>query len=117
MSANLYDQAYGLEKAMRKSPEFSHLKQMYEAVASDEAARTLFDEFRNVQLQLQRKQVEGWNITEDEVMEAQEIANRVHQNPKVAKLMQAEQQMSMVITELNNIIMKPLDDLYGSITG
>lgn len=117
MSAHLYDHAYGLEKAMRKSPEFSHLKQMYAAVANDAAARTLFDEFRNVQLELQQKQIEGRDITEDEVMEAQEIANRVQQNPKVAKLMEAEQRMSMVITELNKIILKPLDDLYGSISG
>lgn len=113
MSTNLYDQAYVLEKAVRRSTEFSHLKQMFEAVANDPAARDLFDEFRNVQLQLQHKQMEGLHITDEEVMKAQEIANRVQQHHKVAKLMDAEQRMSMIIAELNKIILKPLDDLYG----
>jgi len=114
VNANLYDYAYELEKAMRSSEEFSYLLQMYKAVNSDAEASSMFAEFRQVQMDLQQKQMEGQNITETEVMKAQEIANRVQQNEKVTKLMEAEQRMSMTITELNKIIMKPLDELYGS---
>lgn len=31
--------------------------------------------------------------------------------------MEAEQRMSMLIGELNKIIMKPLEELYGSVEG
>ncbi|MFD1707316.1 YlbF family regulator [Siminovitchia sediminis] len=114
MSTNLYDHAYELEKAMRNSEEFKHLLAMYEDVANDNEASTMFDQFRNVQLKLQQKQMEGRDITEDEVMEAQVIANQVQENEKVSRLMEAEQRMSMTITELNKIIMAPLNELYGS---
>lgn len=114
MNTNLYDYAYELEKAMRNSDEFKHLQAMYKSVTNDSEASSMFDEFRNVQLELQQKQMQGYDITEDEVMRAQEIANRVQENEKVTMLMEAEQRMSMTITELNKIIMKPLDDLYGS---
>ncbi|MBS4218136.1 YlbF family regulator [Bacillus sp. FJAT-49711] len=114
MATNLYDYAYELEKALRNSSEFQNLKMMYDAVENDPIAKSMFDAFRNVQMQLQQKQMEGRDITEDEIMEAQEIANQVQGNEKVTRLMEAEQQMSMSITELNKIIMKPLDELYGS---
>ncbi|VEF48770.1 protein YheA [Bacillus freudenreichii] len=114
MNTNLYDHAYELEKAMRSSDEFKHLQEMYKSVTNDSEASQMFDEFRNVQMQLQQKQMQGYDITEDEVMRAQEIANRAQENEKVTMLMEAEQRMSMTITELNKIIMKPLDDLYGS---
>ncbi|MEK3887540.1 YlbF family regulator [Bacillus sp. FSL K6-3431] len=117
MTTNLYDYAYELEKAMRNSEEYVNLKEMYEAVEKNEEAKRMFDEFRNVQMQLQQKQMAGQDITEDEVMEAQAIANRVQENEEVTQLMEAEQRMSMAINELNKIIMKPLDDLYGSMEG
>src|SRR5690606_21202783 len=113
MATNLYDQAYELEKALRTSEEFLNLKKMYEEVESDETAKSMFDAFRNVQMELQQKQMSGQNITEDEVMNAQAIANQVQANQKVTQLMQAEQRMSEAIGELNKIIVKPLDELYG----
>ncbi|MCY7800123.1 hypothetical protein MOB23_12130, partial [Bacillus haynesii] len=33
---------------------------------------------------------------------------------KISQLMEAEQRMSMLIAELNKIIMKPLEELYGN---
>ncbi|RWR14603.1 YlbF family regulator [Siminovitchia fortis] len=116
MNTNLYDFAYDLEKAMRNSNEFKHLKEMYRSVTDDNEANRMFGEFRDIQMQLQQKQLEGRDISEEEVMHAQEIANRVQQNEKVTRLMEAEQQMSMTITELNKIIMKPLDELYSSMS-
>ncbi|HEY4553702.1 MAG TPA: YlbF family regulator [Bacillaceae bacterium] len=117
MAVNLYDSAYELEKAMRNSEEYIHLKKMYKDVANDAEANRMFGEFRNVQMQLQQKQMMGQDITEDEVMEAQYIANQVQENDKVTRLMEAEQRMSNAITELNKIIMKPLDELYRSLNG
>lgn len=115
MATNLYDYAYDLEKAMRESAEFIHLKSMYAEVENDPAAKEMFEEFRNVQLQLQQKQMAGQHITEEEIMDAQVIANKAQENEFVIKLMEAEQRMSMAITELNKIIMKPLDELYGTL--
>ncbi|MCJ7840431.1 YlbF family regulator [Lederbergia sp. NSJ-179] len=113
MATNLYDCAYELEKALRQSDEFTDLRNMYKAVEDDATAKSMFDSFRQIQMQLQEKQMAGQDISEEEVQQAQMIANQVQQNEKVTKLMEAEQQMSMMIQELNKIIIKPLDDLYG----
>lgn len=114
MAVNLYDVAYSVEKAIRESDEYKQLKQMYDVVNSDEGAKRLFESFRNIQLSLQQKQMMGEEITQEEVEQAQKQVALVQQHDKISKLMEAEQRMSMVVNELNQIMLKPLEELYGS---
>jgi cell fate (sporulation/competence/biofilm development) regulator YlbF (YheA/YmcA/DUF963 family) len=115
MSVNLYDAAYALEKAIRQSDEYKQLQQLYHEVNADPAAKNMFDQFRQIQMNLQQKQMMGQEISEQEVHEAQSTVSVVQQNEKIARLMQAEQRMSMIIGELNQLIMKPLEELYGNL--
>ena len=114
MTVNLYDVAYEVEKAIRESNEYKTLKQMYDEVNSDEISKKMFENFRDVQLKLQQKQMMGEEISQDEVEQAQKLVQLVQQHDKISKLMDSEQRMSMMIGELNKIIMKPLEELYGS---
>jgi cell fate (sporulation/competence/biofilm development) regulator YlbF (YheA/YmcA/DUF963 family) len=115
MAVNLYDSAYALEAAIRQSDEYIHLKQMYNEVNADPAAKQMFDHFRQIQMNLQQKQMMGQEISPEEVSQAQNSVAHVQQNEKISRLMQAEQRMSMVIGELNMVIMKPLEELYGKL--
>ncbi|WP_110113826.1 YlbF family regulator [Bacillus sp. CGMCC 1.16541] len=114
MSVNVYDVAYNLEKAVRESDDYKSLKSLYEALNADPQAKQLFDRFRTLQMELQQKQMMGQEISEEEVQQAQQTVAIVQQNEKIAKLMEAEQRMSMLIGELNKIIMKPLEEIYGN---
>ncbi len=71
MAVNFYDVAYDLENALRGSEEFTRLKNLYDEVNADESAKRMFENFRDVQLRLQQKQMAGEEITEDEVQQAQ----------------------------------------------
>ncbi|MDQ1147200.1 MAG: YlbF family regulator [Bacillus sp. (in: firmicutes)] len=113
MAVNLYDTAYALETAIRQSPEYTQLQNAYKEVNADPQSKQMFDQFRQIQMNLSQKQMMGQEISEQEVQQAQSTVALVQQNPKIANLMQAEQRMSMIIGELNQIIMKPLEDLYG----
>jgi cell fate (sporulation/competence/biofilm development) regulator YlbF (YheA/YmcA/DUF963 family) len=115
MAVNLYDSAYALETAIRQSDEYIHLKQMYNEVNADPAAKQMFDHFRQIQMNLQQKQMMGQEISPEEVQQAQTSVAHVQQNEKISRLMQAEQRMSMIIGELNMVIMKPLEELYGKL--
>lgn len=116
MASNIYDLAYELENALKNSQEYKTLQAKYEDIRMDPAAKKLFDQFRNIQMKLQEKQMTGQNISQNEVQEAQSVATMVQQNPKIVQLMDAEQHMSIAINEVNKIVMKPLDELYGKMS-
>lgn len=113
MAVNLYDAAHELEKAIRQSDEYNQLKQAYLEVEADETAREMFEQFRQMQMNLQQKQMMGLEITQEEVEQAQHVVAHAQQSAKISILMQAEQRLGMIIGELNMLIMKPLEDLYG----
>jgi cell fate (sporulation/competence/biofilm development) regulator YlbF (YheA/YmcA/DUF963 family) len=114
MANNVYDVAYHLENAVRESDDFKNLQALYKEVFADETTKRMFENFRNIQLELQQKQMSGQEITQEEVDQAQKTVALVQQNAAIAKLMEAEQRMSMMVSELNKIIMKPLEELYSN---
>nr|WP_090237697.1 YlbF family regulator [Fictibacillus solisalsi] len=113
MMSNLYDLAYDLENALRNSEDFQTLKKSYAEVNADPEAKKMFDEFRTIQMGLQQKQMSGEQITQEEVEKAQALFQSVQQNEVISTLMNTEQRMSVTISDLNKIITKPLEELYG----
>ncbi|MEQ6377256.1 YlbF family regulator [Bacillaceae bacterium S4-13-58] len=113
MSKNTYDIANDMEKAIRESDEFKSLKQAFDAVMGDESTRRMFDDFRDTQLELQQKQMQGLEITEEEVEKARKVVEVVQQNPVISKLMEEEQRLNVLINDISTIITKPLEELYG----
>ena len=113
--ANLYDLAYDMEKAIRESNEYMELKALFAEVKKDDIANKMFENFRDVQLKLQEKQMSGAEISPEEVEQAQKMFQLVQQNPTLSRLIAAEQRMSMLIAELNKIITRPLEEIYGPI--
>lgn len=74
----------------------------------------MFENFRDIQVNLQQKQMTGQEITQEEVEQAQKTVALVQQHDKISQLMEAEQRVSVLIGELNKVIMKPLEELYGN---
>src|SRR5690625_1414530 len=72
MSA-IQESAEQLEQALRESEEFKNLKGAYDAVMSDDIAKRMFDDFRNTQMELQQKQMQGQEITEEEEEKARKV--------------------------------------------
>jgi len=112
--ANLQEQANQLEQALRESKEFQDLKQAYEAVMSDEIAKQMFENFRETQLNLQEKHMQGQDISEEEIEKARQIVETVQQHDAISKLMEEEQKLNNVINEISQTITKPLEELYGA---
>lgn len=110
--SELYDSAYRLEQAIRESEEYQELKQCYERLEGDETGQRMFENFRNLQLELQEKQMSGQEISEEEARQAERQFQLVQQHEGISRLIAAEQRMSTVIGDLNKIITKPLEELY-----
>ena len=113
MAVNLYDYANNLEQALRDSDEYKAIKDAFSKVKNNEESKKLFDEFRETQLNFQQKQMQGEEIPEEDLAKAQEQAQAIEKDENISELMQAEQKMSQVFQEINQIIVKPLDEIYA----
>ena len=113
MAVNLYDHANQLEQALRESDEYQAIQNAYENVKANEESKKLFEEFRETQLSFQQKQMQGEEIGEEELQKAQEQAQKIENDSNISELMAAEQNMSQVFQEINQIIVKPLDEIYA----
>lgn len=113
--SNIYDAAYDLEKSLREVAVFKDLAVVYAEMTADGEASSLFKEFRDIQVDLQQKQMTGGNITEEDITSAQAIAEKASANTIIQSLMEKEQQLSKMMEEINGIITKPLKDLYSQL--
>ena len=113
MAVNLYDHANQLEQALRESDEYQAIQNAYAKVKENQESKDLFDEFRETQLNFQQKQMQGEEIGEEELQKAQEQAQQIENDSNISELMSAEQNMSQIFQEINQIIVKPLDEIYA----
>ncbi|MCY9548462.1 YlbF family regulator [Lysinibacillus xylanilyticus] len=109
---NIYNEINALEATFRTTPEFEELKEAVTAVKQDEEALNLFKSFRKVQIDLQKKQLTGEDILEDELVYAQKTAQLAQQNAKISAMLEAEMKLSKIIEEVNRILIKPIQALY-----
>ncbi|GGG22734.1 UPF0342 protein YheA [Lysinibacillus alkalisoli] len=112
---NIYDDINRLEATMRKTNEFKTLEEAIVLVKDDEEARTLFTNFRDVQMKLQEKQMAGEEILEDEYQHAQKVAQLAQQNPKILTMLEAEMAVSGMLQEVNRVLTKPIQAMYDNL--
>lgn len=112
MTANVYDTANQLEKEIRETEAYKSLEASFQKIQQDEETSQLFEEFRNLQVSLQQKQMSGEGISEEEVQNAQDLSAKVGENDAITSLMEAEQQIGTLIDDLNRIILQPVRELY-----
>lgn len=110
--SNIYDSAHEIERELRELPEFLALKEARNAVDSNEESKALFAEFQEFQQILQQKQMSGEEFSEEDTKKAGEISGKVQQDTLINDLMMKEQSFSLIVNDLNGIIMTPVRELY-----
>ena len=109
---NIYDTANQLERELRETTQYNELKEAHEKVLADEDAASILNEFQLLQQKLHQKQHSGEEITEEEAQEAQVLPIKMNANELTKNLMTKEQELNTLLTEINSIIMKPVQEIY-----
>nr|WP_106780997.1 YlbF family regulator [Lysinibacillus timonensis] len=112
---NIYNDINQLESSLKQTEQFKVLKEAVEIVRQDEEAKTLFTNFRDIQMKLQQKQMNGEELLEDEYMYLQKTAQLAQTNPKILTMLEAEMALSSIIEEINGAIVKPIQSLYDGL--
>ena len=112
MMSNLYDTANQLERELRQSEEFAAVKVAFEAVQQSEEAKALFEEFRDMNVKFQQKQMNGEELTEEDMDYANDLYQKASSNEAIQTLMQAEQRLNVMMQDINRILTTSLQELY-----
>lgn len=115
MTINIYDDINRLETTFRKTTEYAAVEKAVAEVKADAQALALFKSFRDLQMTLQQKQMQGEEISGEELEYAQKTAQLAQSNPKIEQMLQAEMALSGLIEEVNRVLMKPVQSLYEGI--
>ncbi|MFD1672716.1 YlbF family regulator [Agrilactobacillus yilanensis] len=112
MAVNIYDTANQLEQELQQTPEFLALQKAFADVKNDDFAYASFKKFQEKQMELQQKQMNGQDFTEEDITEMQNMSDQLSKFDTINKLMTEERSMSTLMDDLNRIISKPISDIY-----
>ena len=115
MSANIFEAAMYFEKVFRESNEYKSLQRLCKELNKDPQAKQIFNQMNHLNSQLQQKQMMGQEIRQQEMAALQNMETAAQQNEKIKRLMEADYRVNMLMMELNKIISKPLEELYGQL--
>lgn len=101
---NPYDIAHSLARALKGSSEYKEYLEAKEEVDKDEAKKTIVDEFRKKQLELQSIKTFGQDISDEQMKELHNLHNLVSMDQEAKTLMQCEQRLGQLLGDIYKII-------------
>ncbi|GAX48447.1 YlbF family regulator [Pseudolactococcus reticulitermitis] len=106
---NIYDTMNQLEREFRALPEYQAVVTALAAVKADEAASALYAKFIDIQTKMQMGQI----LEPEQQNEAQALFAELQANPIMSDLLAKEQVLQTITSDLQDIVFKPLQELYG----
>ena len=70
-------------------------------------------DFQEIQMQLSQKQMNGEELSDEEVQKAHDLADKVGNVDEIKALMGKERNLNQLMNDLNQIITKPVQELYN----
>ena len=108
-------QLAALEEALQQTEQYQSVKSAIEGVRANEESAKTFDTFRKVQALLQKRQMEGQEPSEQEMMNAQSTAVLVQQDEKIMKIFEAEENLAQVMQQINMSLLSGIQEAYDSL--
>lgn len=109
---NPYDTAHSLATAIREQQEFKTIKEVQAQVEKEDTSKKMLRDFRQAQMELQMKQMQGQELTEEDQERFSKLVETVKLNPSISKLIEAEQRLNVVLEDVMKIVMEPTKEIY-----
>jgi cell fate (sporulation/competence/biofilm development) regulator YlbF (YheA/YmcA/DUF963 family) len=106
---NVHDKAYDLARAIKESSEYKEMKDIRAKVDADPTSKTMLEDFRKRQSELQQKMMAGEMPPQDEMEHMQKLYEVLALNPNINQLFDAERRLSVVLEDVQRIIAEPLE--------
>jgi cell fate (sporulation/competence/biofilm development) regulator YlbF (YheA/YmcA/DUF963 family) len=105
---NIYDTFNQLERELRALPEYQAVQTAITAVKTDDETHALYKEFLEIQMKMQS----GETLDDEMQKTAQALFAKVQANPLLSDLLTKEHTLQVILTDMQTIVFKPMQDLY-----
>ncbi|GAD15662.1 YlbF family regulator [Lentilactobacillus otakiensis] len=103
-----------LQAELIASDEFTEIQAAYEELKKNLDDYKVFNDFQHAQQNLQQKQMQGVQPTQEEIQNIQAIAGKMRDSKPISELMTKEKALSQLLSDINETVTKPISDLYKS---
>lgn len=106
---NVYDNAHELARALKETPEVAEYSEASKRIQSNENNKRLVDDFRQKQMEVYSMQMQGMQLSQEQMNAINNLYNVISLNPEVRSFLEAE----MKFSRLWGDIMKILGEAVG----
>src|SRR5699024_12108908 len=108
--SKIEEKSLEVQQELRESDAFTAFENSFKTMLEDDEARKLYEGFRDFQINLNEKQSQGIEVTEEEIEESRQQFEHLKENEIVNDFMANEYQLNKLIHEVRRKIMKPLKE-------
>ncbi|GMA68797.1 UPF0342 protein [Leuconostoc litchii] len=115
MTVNIYDNANEMANVLTETQQYTVWQNAFNEVQDDAESKELFSSFQKIQMAVQQMMQNQQQPKPEQEKAWDDVAKKVQQNAKITSLMEAEQSLNTLLTELNDIVTKPVATAYSKL--
>ena len=108
MSQHIFDQALELGRRISECQEFKEVQEKENAMLQDSAAQELLKEFQQMQQVNQQKQMQGQQITPEDIKAFEAMELRMMENPLIREFSESQNKFQNLLNTVNQTINKAM---------
>ncbi len=117
MSQAIIDKALELGKKIADSDEFNEVQEKEKLMLQDPAADQLLRQFQQLQMKHQQKQMQGKQLSQDDIQEFETFETKMLENPKIKDFYEAQSKFQDLLNNVNQTINKAMMEKRNHING
>ena len=107
-----YNMAHELAKIIEKEESYVKVKKLTKKVMKNQEHMKLIEDFRKMQFELQQKQMQGQKLEDEDFEETNTLYESLSKISDIKELIDAEERLSILFSDLNRILTGPLEKIY-----
>lgn len=105
---SVYSTAHKLAREIKNSDQYTEYQEIRKKIMEDENKKEMLQDFQREQMRLQSKQISGEELSEEDREKFENLRNLVDLNQDIKNYLQAENRVSTLLNDLQEILFEDL---------
>lgn len=112
---NPYDVANSLVDALQQSAEYQEILRIQAEIEKNETLNKMLNSYRSIQVEVQTLQLQGQQPSPEIEEKVNQLTNIIQDIPLLKQYLDAEEKFGIIFQDVQQIVMRPVVDLFASI--